>query len=57
MLNILADVLLLATGHRPDRKQPTLPADADWNTRFIPSRMRGVDGQKRRTNPTRDLSW
>lgn len=57
MLNILADVLLLATGHHPERKQPTLPADADWNTRFIPSRMRGTDGQKHRANPSRDLSW
>lgn len=57
MLNILADVLLLATGHRPDRKQPPLPADADWNSRFISSRMRGLDGQTRRVNPVRDLSW
>lgn len=57
MLNILADVLLLATGHRPDRKQPVLPADADWNTRFISSRMRGLDGQIRRVNPKRDLNW
>jgi hypothetical protein len=57
MLNILADVLLLATGQRPDRKQPSLPADADWNTRFISSRQRGQDGQSRRTTPSRDLSW
>lgn len=55
MLNILADVLLLATGHRPDRKQPPLPADADWNTRFIPSRLRGPDGQKRRGSAANDL--
>lgn len=47
MLNILADVLLLATGHRPVRKQPALPADADWNEGFIPSRGR-ADGQARK---------
>lgn len=57
MLNILADVLLLATGHRPDRKQPKLPADADWNDRFISSRLCGLDGQTRRSSPGRDFTW
>ena len=57
MLSILADVLLIATGHRPDHKHPTRSADTDWNDRFISSRLRGLDQRSRRINPGRDLDW
>jgi hypothetical protein len=57
MLNIIADVLLLATGHRPDRTHQNRPVDTDWTDRFISSRMGGLDTQARRVNPGRDLNW
>ncbi len=57
MLNILADALLLATGQRPDRKHQFRVSDADWNDRFISSRMGGLDAQNRRLNAGRDLNW
>ncbi len=57
MLNILADVLLIATGKHPDRKHPSRHADADWSDRFISARMQGLDHQAHRFNPKRDLNW
>ena len=57
MLNILADALMLATGHRPDRKHQSRPVDTDWTDRFISSRLGGLDTQNRRVNPGRDLNW
>jgi hypothetical protein len=57
MLNILADALMLATGHRPDRRHQSRPVDSDWADRFISSRLGGLDTQSRRVNPARDLNW
>jgi hypothetical protein len=57
MLSILADVLLIATGQHPVHKHPNRHADADWNDRFISSRMQGLDYQGHRFNPKRDLNW
>lgn len=57
MLNILANVLLIATGKHPARKHPSRHADADWSDRFISARMQGLDHQDHRFNPKRDLNW
>ena len=57
MLSILADVLMIATGQRPSQKHPSRHPDADWNDRFISSRMQGLDYQNRRMNTRRDLNW
>ena len=57
MLSILADVLMIATGRRPNHTHATRHPDADWNDRFLSSRMQGLDVQSRRTNTRRDLNW
>ena len=56
MLNILADALLIATGHRP-QPQRRDGREVDWNNRFLSSRLRGLDHQAGRFNATRDLDW
>ena len=57
MLNILADALMLATGHRPDRKHLSSADNTDWTDRFISARLGGLDTKSRRVNPGRDLNW
>ena len=56
MLNILADVLMIATGHHPARRhedrRPT-----QWNDRFLPRQSQDCDRAGQRFNPNRDLNW
>lgn len=57
MLNLIADALLLATGHRPDRKHSSHNVATDWTDRFISARLGGLDTQTHRFTPSRDLNW
>ncbi|MEO6300075.1 MAG: hypothetical protein ABIV25_11150 [Paracoccaceae bacterium] len=57
MLSILADAILIATGQRPIDRHFVRHPDADWNDRFISSRMQGLDYQGRGFHVKRDLNW
>lgn len=57
MLSLLADAILIATGQRPLRRHVSKHPDADWNDRFMSSRMHGPDDQTHRLSPKRDLFW
>ncbi len=56
MLSILADALLIATGHRPQQRR-TDGHEVDWNDRFLSARLKGLDHKSRRFNASRDLDW
>ena len=53
MLNILADVLLIATGNHPQQPTQNRTRDANWNDRFQPRQAPDAD----RVNTKRDLNW
>ena len=55
MLNILADVLLIATGQRPQPKHQN--RDAQWNDRFLPRHLHDLDRTGPALNTRRDLNW
>ncbi len=55
MLNILADALLIATGHRPPAKHQG--RENGWNDRFLPRQLQDLDRTGRGVNPHRDLNW
>ena len=57
MLNILADALLLATGHRPAPTHQKRNRDTNWADRFPSRQMRDLDQPVQGMNPGRDLNW
>jgi len=57
MLSILADALMIATGHAPSRRAADHHDGRDWNDRFISARMQGLDYQGHRFSTRRDLNW
>ena len=56
MLSILADVLMIATGHHSASRVDD-HTGTKWNDRFLPHQIQDYDRAAYRFNPNRDLNW